>query len=534
MAEKKTPARRLARALERATGQSGRIPTTPEFGSWLLGTATETLHKRRVRIQLLLTAALLAANMVGIAVAIVLVTIALPEPSIYDSEVLWISLIVAPAWIVLSLATGTAWVTKRTIKALRWATEDRTPTREDQRRTLATPTRVSMMNMLLWLVAAALLTLLSGLQDARYIPKIGLVMVFCGIVVSAACYLFTEFALRPIAALALEAGRPQGRLSSGVTGRIMSTWLFTTGIPVAGIMFVAMFTIAMHNLNTTQLSVTVLIIGGFAMGFGFLLMWVAAWLTSTPVRTVRQAMAQVEKGDLTPSLMVYDGTELGELQRGFNSMVAGLRERERIRDLFGRHVGREVAAAAESADLELGGEERFAATMFIDIIGSTSLAVSRPATEVVDLLNRFFAIIVDEVDAQSGFINKFEGDGCLAVFGTPNHLECPQDSVLTAARSIQARLAAEIAEVNAGIGVAAGMVVAGNVGAHERFEYTVIGDAVNTAARLCELSKTVPGHLVATAETVRGAGPDEQQLWEFGDEVVLRGRDQPTLLATPV
>ena len=86
----------------------------------------------------------------------------------------------------------------------------------------------------------------------------------------------------------------------------------------------------------------------------------------------------MEEGDLDSSLVVFDGTELGELQRGFNSMVHGLRERERVRDLFGRHVGREVAAAAEQQKVELGGEERDAAMFFVDIIGSTKLTADRP------------------------------------------------------------------------------------------------------------------------------------------------------------
>lgn len=533
MDEKASLTQRVDRLLERATRQSGRLADTPEYGSWLLGRSTERVRHRRIRIQLLLTAALLVSNLVGITVAIVLVTVALPEPSVFGPDVWWISVIVTPAYIVAALAFGTAWLTMRTVKALRWATEGREPTRDDQRRALATPWRLALMNLMLWLVGTALLTLLYGLQDPQFIPKISFVLAFCGIVVSAACYLFTEFALRPVAALALDAGRPDGRLPSGVTGRIMSTWLFTTGIPVAGIMFVAMFAILLRHLTTTQLAITVLFIGTFTLGFGFLLMWIAAWLTSTPVRVVRQALARVEAGDLTPTVQVFDGTELGELQRGFNAMVGGLRERERIRDLFGRHVGREVAAAAESQSIELGGEERFAAAMFIDIIGSTALATSRPATEVLELLNQFFGIVVDEIDQYGGLINKFEGDGCLAVFGAPNRLEHPQDAALAAARSLSARLRAELTHIEAGIGVTAGTVVAGNVGAHHRFEYTVIGDPVNTAARLCELSKTVPGRVLASAETVRGATAAEQQHWTFGDSVVLRGRGNATVLAMP-
>ena len=252
----------------------------------------------------------------------------------------------------------------------------------------------------------------------------------------------------------------------------------------------------MQNLTETQFAVGVLITSCAALIFGCLLMWILAWLTATPVRVVRAALRRVEQGDLRGNLVVFDGTELGELQRGFNAMVDGLRERERVRDLFGRHVGREVALAAERERPKLGGEERHVAVLFIDIIGSTKLVTSRPAADIVQLLNRFFAIIVEEVDRHCGLVNKFEGDATLAIFGAPNHLDSPEDQALATARCIADRLAREISECKAGIGVAAGQVVAGNVGARERFEYTVIGEPVNEAARLCELAKSEPGLLL--------------------------------------
>ena len=148
-------------------------------------------------------------------------------------------------------------------------------------------------------------------------------------------------------------------------------------------------------------------------------------------------------------------------------------------------------------------------------------------------LNRFFAIVVEEVDGHCGLVNKFEGDASLAIFGAPNHLECPEDEALAAARAIADRLANEMPECQAGIGVAAGQVVAGNVGAKERFEYTVIGEPVNEAARLCELAKSHPGRLLATADTVQGASENERARWSLGETVTLRGHDQPTQLAAP-
>jgi class 3 adenylate cyclase len=385
----------------------------------------------------------------------------------------------------------------------------------------------------MWGAGAALLTLLYGLADPRYIAKIALGVSFSGIVVSASCYLFAEFSLRPIAAQALAVGPPPRWLVAGMMGRLMTTWLLGSGVPVLGIVVSAILTLFLTDLSETQFAFAVLILALVAMAFGFLLMLFAAWLTTSPARVVRAALSRVEQGELDANLLVFDGTELGELQRGFNSMVAGLRERERVRDLFGRHVGREVAAAAELSQPCLGGQERHIAVIFVDIIGSTKLVTARPPTEVVELLNRFFAVVVEEVDRQRGLVNKFEGDASLAIFGAPNHLDHPEDAALAAGRAIASRLRDDVPECRAGIGVAAGQVVAGNIGAHERCEYTVIGEPVNEAARLCELAKSMPAGLIASGTAVSNATDSERALWVFGDTVTLRGYDQPTRLALP-
>jgi adenylate cyclase len=534
MVAKLTVAQRLGRVLERVTRQSGRLHETPEFGSWLLGSVAESQTRRRVRIQVILTVFVLTANLLGIAVALLLVAVAFPVPSIFTDAPWWITWVVSPAYTVAALLVGTYWVTRRTVGALRWAIEERQPTREDQRNTFLAPWRLAEIHLVLWGVGTALLTTLYGFADTRFIPRFLFAVGFPGIVVATSCYLFTEFALRPVAAQALEAGRPPRRLAVGIMGRLMTVWLLGSAVPILGIVLAAMFTLSLRNLSTTQFAVAVLILGVIALTFGFVLMLIVAWLTATPVRVVRAALKRVEDGDFDSNLVVFDGTELGELQRGFNTMVSGLRERERIRDLFGRHVGREVAALAEQENLELGGEERHVAVLFVDMIGSTQLVSGKPPTAVVELLNRFFAVIVDEVDRHHGLLNKFEGDGSLAVFGAPVRIECAEDEALAAARAIARRLREEVPESAAGIGVAAGNAVAGNVGAYERFEYTVIGDPVNEAARLCELAKAYPKRLLASAVAVEAASQSERRHWTFGDEVVLRGRDEPTRLAIPV
>ncbi|MCV7200000.1 adenylate/guanylate cyclase domain-containing protein [Mycobacterium angelicum] len=529
---KKSTAQRLGRVLERVTRQSGR-PDTPAYGSWLLGRVAESQQRRRVRIQIILTVMVVGANLLGISVALLLVTVAIPAPSVFDHDLLWITFGVSPAYIVLALVVGTYWITRQTVLALRWAIEERTPTHEDERNTFLAPWRVAMVDLILWGVGALLLATLYGMADRLFIPRFLVAVNFCGLLVATGSYLLAEFALRPVAAQALEAGPPPRRLAPGIMGRTLMVWLLGSAVPVIGIGLLAFFQLVLGNLTETEFAVGVLIICAATVIFGFLLMWILAWLTATPVRVVRAALKRVEQGNLRGDLVVFDGTELGELQRGFNAMVDGLRERERVRDLFGRHVGREVALAAEREKPKLGGEERHVAVVFIDIVGSTKLVTSQPPADVVKLLNRFFAIVVEEVDRHHGFVNKFEGDASLAIFGAPNRLDSPEDAALAAARTIADRLVNEMAECPAGIGVAAGQVVAGNVGSKERFEYTVIGEPVNEAARLCELAKSRPGKLLASAQTLESASESERARWTLGRHVKLRGHDQRTRLASP-
>ncbi|MEA2428479.1 MAG: adenylate cyclase, partial [Thermoleophilaceae bacterium] len=190
-------------------------------------------------------------------------------------------------------------------------------------------------------------------------------------------------------------------------------------------------------------------------------------------------------------------------------------------------------AALESGDAELGGETREAAVLFVDLIGSTAMAASWKPHDVVAELNAFFAIVVDCVTLHGGWVNKFEGDAALCVFGAPSSHPDAAGAALATARALHGRLEADLPAVSAAIGVSAGTVVAGNVGTAERYEYTVIGDPVNEAARLTDLAKTTPERLLASDAALERAQPRERVRWRAGEPVELRGRSRPTIVATP-
>src|SRR5699024_4710205 len=170
-----------------------------------------------------------------------------------------------------------------------------------------------------------------------------------------------------------------------------------------------------------------------------------------------------------------------------------------------------------------------------DLVGSTTLADQQSPSEVVGLLNRFFETVIEVIDIHDGFVNKFQCDAVLAVFGAPIAKKDARNAALSAARTLSARLGPVVWPAGFGIGVSAGTAIAGHVGSAERFEYTVIGTPVNEAARLTELAKdSAPARVLAAAAVVRCADPAEQRCWRIGESVHLRGRLEATVIARPV
>jgi len=267
-------------------------------------------------------------------------------------------------------------------------------------------------------------------------------------------------------------------------------------------------------------AVVALVVGGYAT-------LLSAKSIGTPLRGMVDALHRVGQGNLDVAVQIEDGGEIGLLQSGFNEMVAGLRERERIQDLFGRHVGPAVAAETISGGVTLGGEQRHVVALFVDITGSTRLTRESEPAEFVAMLNRFFGSVVEAVEGNGGLVNKFEGDAALCVFGAPVPLDDPATAALRAARRIRDEVH-ERGEVEVGMGVASGPVIAGQIGAPSRLEYTVIGDAVNEAARLTEMAKRVDGRILASEYTVESATDEERENWVKGRVLRLRGRDAPT------
>lgn len=265
------------------------------------------------------------------------------------------------------------------------------------------------------------------------------------------------------------------------------------------------------------------VLGAVALTVGLLAVSLAARATADPVDAVRQGMRQVEEADLNVAVPVYDGTQLGQLQLGFNRMVGGLAERERIREALGIYLDPDVAARVVREGTRLEGEEVDVTVMFVDVRNFTTFAENRPASEVVAVLNRLFSRIVPLIQAEGGRVDKFIGDGLLAVFGAPRRLADHADRALSAAVAI-----AETAtgELEVGIGLNSGTVVAGNIGGAGRLEFSVIGDVVNTAARVEEATRST-GDAILLSETTKAQLNRPWPRLAERSEVQLKGKAEP-------
>jgi adenylate cyclase len=353
-----------------------------------------------------------------------------------------------------------------------------------------------------------------------------------GATTCAIAYLLAERIQRPVTALALAGDVPGRPAVPGVGARALLAWGLGTAIPVLATALAAVLSL-IEETSVERLAATAIFLCATALLVGAVAMLAMSRSIAEPLETLRGAVAQVEAGALDVAVPVNDASEVGFLQAGSNDMAAGLRERERLRDLFGRHVGEDVAREALERKGELASELREVSVLFIDIVGSTRLSTRRSAGEVVQLLNRFFDVVVEVVAEHGGFVNKFQGDAALAIFGAPLPLEDRDARALAASRALAERLRRDVPELEAGIGVSAGPAVAGNVGAVRRFEYTVIGDPVNEAARLTELAKAVPGRVLANAALLESGSDAEAEYWEAGETVTLRGLSGETRVATP-
>ena len=480
---------------------------------------------RRTRALLTITA--IVANFSGVVVVFVFSAWVIPRPDIDDqTRAILANLVLTAVYLVIALIVGTTIGNRRLSKVAAFLSEEREPEPGEQRAILRGPMQSALLAGTFWAAAV----LMFGGLNAAFAPLLGLgvalTVLLGGITTTAVAYLLAERMLRAATAEALKAHPPDRPLVPGVIFRSLLAWSLGTAVPIVGIMIVALFALARDEVTRTELAITALGLGGVALFVGLFAVVLAARAASDPIVSVREALSRVEQGDLDVEVPIYDGSEVGLLQAGFNRMVEGLRERRRIREVLGAYVDHDVAEHILEEGVSLEGEEVEVTLLFLDVRDFTAWAERAEPREVVEGLNGLFELVVPIVHEQHGHVDKFVGDGLLAVFGAPRRDEEHADKALAAALGIADAVNGDGAPtLEIGMGLNSGHVVAGNVGGGGRLEFSVIGDTVNVAARIEAATRETGDCILLSEHTAEALKRDDVELEERPD-VELRGKTE--------
>jgi adenylate cyclase len=272
-----------------------------------------------------------------------------------------------------------------------------------------------------------------------------------------------------------------------------------------------------------------------AAGISILFGWRVASVMSGALRRVNTALKRVEQLDYVHVQGVNTGDELEDLASGFNTMVDGLKERDKLRTTFGKYMTATVMEHLLAGKVALGGESLMVTILFTDIRSFTTISEKMDPQQLVGLLNEYFTEMVGIVMSEDGVVDKYIGDAIMAVFGAP--VPKPDDPVNAVRAAVKMRRALQelnqrlssrgLPTLRTGIGIHTGEVVAGNIGSEKRMEYTVIGDAVNLASRLETSTKDLGVNVLISEDTY--------QLTKHAvearpvKEITVKGRRQPVM-----
>jgi adenylate cyclase len=293
-----------------------------------------------------------------------------------------------------------------------------------------------------------------------------------------------------------------------------------TGVVVSGLS-----TDGSASLDDLGLDVVVAVLVAFTISLELTVLVTRSVLQ--PVDELLEATEAVKRGDLDARVPITSGDELGRLAGSFNEMMRGLSEREALREAFGAYVDPDVAQRVLEQGELIEGQEREVTVMILDVWDFTEFAQRSSARETVTFLNELFGIAVPCVTEHGGHANKFLGDGLLAVFGAPDRLPDHADRGVAAAGDIARQLSNRFGDqTRFGIGINSGPVVVGSVGGGGRLEFAVIGDTVNVAARVENLTRET-GDAVLLTEATRCLLADGSDNLEPRGSFALKGVSDP-------
>jgi adenylate cyclase len=407
-----------------------------------------------------------------------------------------------------------------------------------RREVLTVPFRAAVRTIVMWLLAGVFFAVdTNAVRTFLGIAGVG------GLLTTTLTFLVVEALWRPVIPVFFPGGnmRQAGGFRLPVFGRLLGVILLSSLLPPVILVNLtwqrAQSLLAAANPQAVLQNLLILELFILAAGALFAA-GLAVFLTRSitgPLRTLQDAMARVERNDFRAKVPVTANDELGYLEERFNRMVAGLRQGERLRRLFGLYVSPQVAQAAVERGAGLAGELVTSTILFSDLRGFTGLSERLPPDRLIKLINRYMNVMVPAITGHGGIVTRFGGDSILAVFGSPlnpsgRHAAQAVEAALDMRRALEVfnreQAAAAGPQLDMGIGIATGEVVSGNVGGEERIEYTLLGDATNLAARLQDKTKELGGEILMSEATYQAASETISVEARAFPGVAVRGKSE--------
>lgn len=429
------------------------------------------------------------------------------------------------AFMVVALPFGRYWAAMLPFRPIEaWLRAARPASVEERTAVLRYPLVWAGRSAVVWAVGAIAFAAINSSLGVVNTVGIAAMAALGGLASCSLQYLVVERLMRPVTARALAGGAPPKNPAPGVSARLTMAWTLATGVFLLGMGGLALSYLVDDDIDETRVFVAIVVLAANGLFGGLGAMLIAARSVSERLEDVTRALENVEHGDLDTRIEVDDGSEVGLVQAGFNRMTEGLAERERLREAFGTYLDPDVAEHILREGTALEGEEVEVTAMFVDVRDFTGFAERESAPVVVATLNRLFELLVPVIHAHGGHIDKFVGDGFLAVFGAPRRQPDHADKALGAACEIARRVDEGLGEhLNVGIGLNTGTVVAGNVGGAGRYDFSVIGDVINVAARVEAATRETGDTILISEHTTRALGTIDAGL-EERPNVKLKGK----------
>lgn len=307
-----------------------------------------------------------------------------------------------------------------------------------------------------------------------------------------------------------------------------------------GTMLLAQTPLSIVNEPAQAVQRKAILISGIVMSIALFAVFLFSLTLSKPIEVLAELIKEIPKGNFNISARkkVRSHDEVGDLAAAFDHMTEGLKERDKVKNLFNKFHGSSITENLLQQEVSVGGTRKDVTVFFSDIRGFTKFSEGHTPEEVVSMLNEYFGVMVEIINRHGGVVDKFIGDAIMAVWGVPAGTDHDTENALKACLEMRSALVAlnqsrrerGLVEIQIGMGLHAGAAISGTIGSEERMEFTVIGDTVNVTSRIESSTKHFEVDLLISDEVFSRLSKDEKFKFDLAGDIEVKGKSLPLTL----